>query len=362
MGGHRVPGAEAPGGGGRRAVSRRAHPRPLSVAPMMDRTDRHFRFLLRGITRHTLLYTEMVTARAVLRGDRPRLLDFAQEERPLALQLGGDDPGELAEAARLAEAWGYDELNLNVGCPSPRVSAARFGACLMVTPDVVARAVEAMRAACGLPVTVKHRIGVDALDRYEDLERFVRVVSGAGADAFTVHARKAWLSGLSPKENREIPPLRYGDVYRLKSALPGEIVELNGGVKDLDAAAAHLTQVDGVMMGRAVVDDPFVLAAADARFYGADAGARSAPPTRRQVVERMLPYVEGRLAEGVPLHAMARHMLTLFRGVPGGRSWRRHLTEGAHAAEAGPGLLAEGLTLVAAEALDAPPGAWPRAA
>ncbi len=362
MGGHRVPRPEADRARRGSAVTRRTRHHPLSVAPMMDRTDRHFRFMLRGITRHTLLYTEMVTARAVLRGDRARLLGFSQEERPLALQLGGDEPGDLAEAARLGEAWGYDEVNLNVGCPSPRVSAARFGACLMATPDVVARAVEAMRAACALPVTVKHRIGVDALDRYEDLERFVRVVSGAGADAFTVHARKAWLSGLSPKENREIPPLRYGDVLRLKRALPGEIIELNGGVRDLDAAAAHLARVDGVMMGRAVYDDPLVLVGADARFYGAGSGAGFAPPTRRQVVERMLPYVDARLAEGVPLHAMARHMLTLFRGVPGGRSWRRHLTEGAHRAGAGPELLAEGLTLVAAEALDAPPGSWPRAA
>jgi len=324
---------------------------------MMDRTDRHFRYLLRGITRHTLLYTEMVAAKAVLHGDRERLLGHHPDERPLALQLGGDDAAELAEAARAAPDWGYDEVNLNVGCPSPRVASANFGACLMATPDVVARAVEAMRQATTLPVTVKHRIGVDALDRYEDLEAFVRIVGRAGADVFTVHARKAWLSGLSPRENREIPPLRYEDVYRLKDAVPHAIVELNGGVGDLTAAAGHLRRVDGVMLGRAVYDDPFVLAEADRTFYAALPGGLERPATRRQVVTRMLPYVEERLKGGVPLHALTRHLLALFRGMPGGRRWRWHLSEGAHRPGAGPDLLVEALALLPADVLDTPPEA-----
>ena len=332
-------------------MSRRERTFPVSVAPMMDRTDRHFRYLMRGITRHTLLYSEMVTTAAVLHGDRERLLGFHPEERPLVLQLGGDDPAELAEASRLAEAWGYDEVNLNVGCPSPRVAAANFGACLMATPDVVARAVEAMRAATRLPVSVKHRIGVDALDRYQDLERFARQVRGAGADALTVHARKAWLSGLSPKENREIPPLRYDDVYRLKRALPEAVIELNGGVRDLASVAEHLKRVDGVMLGRAVYDDPFVLAGVDGSFYREGRGGAE-PPSRRQVVERMLPYLEDRLADGASLHALTRHLLGLFRGRPGGKRWRRHLTEGTQRPLAGPEVVLEALALLPDEALE----------
>ncbi|HKI57071.1 MAG TPA: tRNA dihydrouridine(20/20a) synthase DusA [Trueperaceae bacterium] len=342
-------------------MSRRSAVRPLSVAPMMDRTDRHFRYLLRGITRHTLLYTEMVTARAVLHGDRRRLLCFHPAERPLALQLGGDDAADLAEAARIAEAYGYDEVNLNVGCPSPRVAAADFGACLMARPDTVARAVAAMRGAVALPVTVKHRIGIDALDRYQDMASFVSVVADAGADAFTVHARKAWLSGLSPRENRNVPPLRYHDVYRLKREHPFLTVELNGGVLDLDAAARHLAHVDGVMMGRAVYDDPLLLAGADARFYPCLARAGS-PPTRRQVVERMVAYLEARLAQGDTLHAVARHLLPLFRGMPGGRRWRRYLTEGMHRPGAGPELVLEALAVVGPDALDHVPVAVATAA
>ncbi len=343
-------------------MSRRVRAYPLSVAPMMDRTDRHFRYLLRGITRHTLLYSEMVTARAVLRGDRDRLLGYDPEERPLALQLGGDDPRELAEAARLAEGWGYDEINLNVGCPSPRVASAHFGACLMATPSVVAGAVEAMRRATSLPVTVKHRIGVDALDRYEDLESFVRTVDAAGADAFTVHARKAWLSGPSPKENREVPPLRYDDVYRLKRALPHAIVEINGGVRDLLAAAGHLERVDGVMLGRAVYDDPTILAEADRTFYPELPNGYAEPPSRRHIIERMLPYLEERLADGAPLHALTRHLLPMFRGVPGGKRWRRHLTEGVQRPGAGADLVIEGLALLPSPALDARPAAAPQPA
>lgn len=346
MGGRVLPSSQAPPAGGGDLVSRRRRAQPLSMAPMMDRTDRHFRYLLRGITRHTLLYSEMVTARAVLRGDRQRLLGFHPEERPLVLQLGGDDPHELAEAARVGEAWGYDEVNLNVGCPSPRVAAADFGAALMARPETVARAVEAMRRAVALPVTVKHRIGIDDLDSYRDLQRFVTIVAEAGADAFTVHARKAWLSGLSPKENREVPPLRYPEVYRLKRERPDLTVEINGGVADLDAAAEHLRWVDGVMIGRAVYDDPMLLAQADGRFYPEHAEHPDVAPNRRQVVERMLPYVEERLADGAPLHAISRHLLTVFRGMPGGKRWRRHLSEGAHLPGAGPELLLEGLERV----------------
>ncbi|MEJ2667829.1 MAG: tRNA dihydrouridine(20/20a) synthase DusA [Deinococcales bacterium] len=323
----------------------------MSVAPMMDRTDRHFRYLLRGITAHTLLYTEMVTARAVLHGDRERLIGFHPDERPLALQLAGDDPAALAQAASIAEERGYDEVNLNVGCPSPRVSSANFGACLMARPDDVAKLVAAMREAVRLPVTVKHRIGIDALDRYQDLERFVTTVATAGADAFAVHARKAWLTGLSPRQNREVPPLRHADVYRLKRTLPALTIELNGGVNDLDDAARHLERVDGVMIGRAVYDDPMVLAGADGRFHAGTPGGLPVV-SRRAVVEHMLPYIEASLEKGASLHALTRHLLALFRGVPGGKRWRRHLSEGAVRPGTGPELVAEALTLVDADALE----------
>lgn len=267
------------------ALSRRGAAHLVSVAPMMDRTDRHFRQLLRQITKRTLLYTEMIHVGAVRHGDRDRLLAFEPVQHPISLQLGGDDAAELAEAARIGAAYGYDEINLNVGCPSERVSSGNFGACLMLRPDAVARAVAAMRAAVELPVTVKHRIGVDEVDRYEDMERFVREVASAGADAFTVHARKAWLHGLNPKENRTIPPLRYQDVYRLKEAAPELIIELNGGVRDLREASDHLHNVDAVMLGRAVYDDPFVLETADACIYG----ERPRMITREDVVRAMAP-------------------------------------------------------------------------
>lgn len=333
------------------APARRGAARPLSVAPMMDWTDRHFRFLMRRITRRALLYTEMVTTGAVLHGDRERLLGYDREEHPLALQLGGDDPVALAECARIAEDFGYDEVNLNVGCPSDRVQSGRFGACLMARPDDVARAVEAMRAATSLPVTVKHRIGIDDLDRYEDMLRFVDVVAAAGADRFSVHARKAWLSGLSPKENRTVPPLRYGDVHRLKRERPGLLVEINGGIRDLDAAEEQLRHVDGVMIGRAAYEDPYGFATADARFYGETRPA----PSRREVVEAMLPYVERQLEGGVFLKHVARHMLGLFAGRPGAKAWRRHLSERMHLPGSGAGVLVGGLERVPAEVLDERP-------
>jgi tRNA-dihydrouridine synthase A len=327
-------------------------PYPLSVAPMMDWTDRHYRAFMRGVTRRTLLYTEMVHVNAVLRGHRERVLGFSELEKPLALQLGGDDPQALAACARVAEDWGYDELNLNVGCPSPRVQRGNFGACLMAQPERVAACVAAMRAATSLPVTVKHRIGIDDRDRFEDLAHFVEVVAQAGPARFTVHARKAWLSGLSPKENRTVPPLRYEAVYRLKRLRPDLELELNGGVRSLEAAAAHLEHVDAVMIGRAAYETPYALARADALFYG-----EAHVPTRREVLEVFLPYASAQLGRGVPLASLTRHLLGLFAGVPGARAWRRHLSEQAHRAGAGLEVLQRALRVVPDEVLDARPDA-----
>lgn len=304
---------------------------PLSVAPMMDYTDRHFRYFMRQITRRTLLYTEMVTTAAIIHGDRPRLLGFSPEEKPVSLQLGGDDPQELAECVRIGTDFGYDEINLNVGCPSSRVQNGNFGACLMAQPDRVARAVEAMQQATHLPITVKHRIGIDDRDRYEDMANFVRVVSGAGCQRFTVHARKAWLQGLSPKENRDVPPLRYGDVYRLKQDFPHLFVEINGGVTTLAEVKAHLQLVDGVMIGRAAYDRPYLFAECDREIYGEN----TTPLTRHQVVEAMLPYIEYWLSQGLSLNKMSRHLLLLFNGQPGSRVWKRYLSENTHVPGAG---------------------------
>lgn len=306
---------------------------------MMDTTDRHFRWFMRQITRCTLLYTEMITTDAILRGDRDRLLGFDPIERPLALQLGGDDPNDLSVCARIAEDLGYDEVNLNVGCPSSRVQQGSFGACLMARPEVVARAVAAMRTAVEIPVTVKHRIGIDDLDRYEDMLQFVDVVSAEGADRFTVHARKAWLSGLSPKQNRTVPPLRYEDVYRLKRERPNLVIEINGGIEDLDAIASHLARVDAVMVGRAATNDPFLFAHIDAPFYG----QTSAPQTREEVIEAMLPYVTEWVARGTRVHHLVRGMLNLFANQPGARAWRRSLSEGARRKDAGPEVLRDAL-------------------
>ena len=326
-----------------RATLRRGTTVPLSVAPMMDVTDRHFRAFLRLLTRHALLYTEMLTTWAVLEGDRERLLAFSPAEHPIALQLGGDDPGKLAACARIAADLGYDEVNLNVGCPSSRVSEGSFGACLMGRPERVAEAVSAMRAAVALPVTVKHRIGIDDLDRYEDLARFVDTVAAAGCDRFSVHARKAWLSGLSPKENRTVPPLRYDDVYRLKAERPELAIELNGGVTDLEQAAAHLERVDAVMIGRAAQSDPYLLAAVDRRFF--DPGAPP-PPSRADAVRAFLPHVERWTARGVPFQVVTRGILNLFNGIPGARAWRRELTLGARQPGAGAAVVEAALATV----------------
>jgi tRNA-dihydrouridine synthase A len=297
--------------------------RRFCVAPMMDWTDRHCRMFHRQLTRHALLYTEMVTAQAIRHGDRQRLLGFDPAEQPVALQIGGSDPALLAEAARWGEDFGYAEINLNVGCPSDRVQTGRFGACLMAEPVLVGDCLGAMRQAVGLPVTVKCRIGIDEQDEEEDFARFVDVVSEAGVTVFIVHARKAWLKGLSPRENREIPPLNHGRVYRLKQRRPELEIVINGGIASPDEAATHLQHVDGVMLGRAAYQTPWLLSEVDSRFYGSPAEALS----RADIVARMKPYVARELAAGVPLHAITRHMLGLFHGVPGGRWWRRVLSE-----------------------------------
>lgn len=301
-------------------------PHLLSVAPMMDWTDRHDRYFLRLITRHVLLYSEMVTTDAILRGDRKRLLEFNEAEQPLALQLGGCDPVKLAACAQIAEDWGYSEINLNVGCPSDRVQSGRFGACLMAEPELVAACVQSMRAACSLPVTVKTRIGIDDLDSYEHLCHFIRTVADAGCDTFILHARKAWLQGLSPKENREIPPLQYPTVYRIKRDFPQLTIVLNGGVTTLEQVETHLQSVDGVMLGRAAYQNPYLLAEVDQRFFGDTRPA----PSRLEVVESLIPYIEREMSCGTLLKHITRHVLGLFQGQPGARAWRRHLSQNAH--------------------------------
>jgi tRNA-dihydrouridine synthase A len=308
---------------------------------MMDHTDRHYRYFMRQLTKHTLLYTEMVTTAAILHGDRDRLLGFSPDEKPLALQLGGDNPQELATCARIAEDMGYDEVNLNVGCPSDRVQNGNFGACLMAQPQRVADGVAAMRAATRLPVTVKHRIGVDDRDRYDDLVNFVEPVAAAGCQHFTVHARKAWLQGLSPKENRTIPPLRYADVYQLKRDFPQLWIEINGGIKTLAQTQDHLQSVDAVMIGRAAYENPYLFAAADRVIYGGP----NPDPSRDRVVESMLPYVDAWVSKGLKLNKITRHMIHLFAGEPGSRIWRRHLTEQSCQVGAGSEVLQQALQL-----------------
>jgi tRNA-dihydrouridine synthase A len=295
------------------------------VAPLMDWTDRHCRVFHRGLSRRALLHTEMVTSGAVLHGDRARLLGFDAVEHPVALQLGGSDPADLAQAARIGEDFGYDAINLNVGCPSDRVQSGRFGACLMREPALVAECMAAIAGAVRIPATVKCRIGVDDQDPAESLFTLVDLCAAAGVRVFAVHARKAWLKGLSPKENREVPPLDYPLVYRLKRERPDLTVVLNGGIGDLDQARAHLAHVDGVMLGRAAYQNPGLLGEVDAVLFGDDdiTGAEAA-------VEAYLPYVSRQLTLGVPLASMSRHMLGLFQGGPGARTWRRILSvEGA---------------------------------
>ncbi len=303
----------------------------LCVAPMMEWTDRHDRFFLRLISAHARLYTEMVTTGAILHGDRERLLGFDETEHPVALQLGGSDPKDLARSAKIGEDCGYDEINLNVGCPSDRVQSGRFGACLMAEPDLVAQCVTEMRQAVAVPVTVKCRLGIDDQEVEETLPVFIEKMVRAGVETLIIHARKAWLEGLSPKENRDIPPLDYPLVYQMKREYPDLTIVINGGIPDLAAVEAHLQQVDGVMLGRAAYQNPYVLAEADRLFFDANAPVRS----RVEIVEGFLPYAGRNLARGVPLNAMTRHILGLFNGQPGARLWRRHLSENAHKPGAG---------------------------
>lgn len=313
----------------------------FSVAPMLDWTDRHCRYFLRRISRHALLYTEMVTTGAILHG-KGDYLAYHQEEHPLALQLGGSDPDALARCARLAAERGYDEINLNVGCPSDRVQNGRFGACLMGEAALVAECVAAMQAVVSIPVTVKTRIGIDDQDSYEFLRAFIDTVSAAGCDTFIVHARKAWLSGLSPKENREIPPLDYPRVYQLKQDYPQLTISLNGGVQTMADIQTHLQHVDGVMVGREAYQNPYLLAEVDRLLYDDD----RVVPSRHQVVLDMVPYIEQELAKGNHLAHITRHMLGLFQGVPGARAWRRYLSENACRRDAGVPVLLEALAKV----------------
>ena len=309
---------------------------------MMDWTDRHCRYFLRLIARNARLYTEMVTAPAVVHGDVAYHLDFDRAEHPLALQLGGSDPAQLAYAAKLGERWGYDEINLNCGCPSERVQTGSFGACLMAEPRLVATCVTAMRDAVNLPVTVKHRIGLGTSDDYGFVRDFVGAVAGAGCDVFIVHARNAVLKGLSPKENREIPPLRHEVVLRLKHDFPDLVFVLNGGIADFDVIDDALRHLDGVMLGRIAYHDPYFLAHVDWKLFGDKAPARS----RAEVVHALLPYVTRQMERGVPLRAMVRHILGLYHGQSGGRRFRQILSDARRLRDAGPEILLEALATV----------------
>ena len=308
---------------------------------MMGYTDRHARYFLRLISKHALLYTEMITTGALLHGDRERLLCYDPAEHPLALQLGGSDPAELTECSRIAADAGFDEINLNVGCPSDRVRSGSFGACLMAKPGLVADCVASMKAAVDVPVTVKCRIGIDDMESYESFDRFIRTVANAGCDTFIVHARKAWLQGLSPKQNREVPPLRYGFVYRLKRDHPKLSVVLNGGVSSMDQVRLHLDQVDGVMLGREAYHNPYLLAGAEA-LYG-DTSVRRA---RETIARDYVDYIDTQIALGSQPQQMIRHVLGLYKNQPGSRHWKRHLSEFAHTAGAGSRTVAEALDLV----------------
>jgi tRNA-dihydrouridine synthase A len=314
----------------------------FSVAPMMDWTDRHCRVFHRLMTRRARLYTEMLTTGAILHGDRRRLLGFDVSEHPVALQLGGSDPRDLAAAAKIGEDFGYDEINLNVGCPSDRVKDGRFGACLMAEPALVADGVAAMKRAVRIPVTVKCRIGIDDQDPEVALDALAHGVVAAGADALVVHARKAWLNGLSPKENRDIPPLDYDRVYRLKAALPDVPIIINGGITGLADAKTHLAYVDGVMLGRAAYQEPWRLLVVDRELFGEAAPHAS----MKDVFAAMIPYIEGELAQGTRLHSIVRHFVGAFHGVPGARAFRRHLAENGVKPGAGVDVLRDAIALV----------------
>lgn len=313
----------------------------FSVAPMLDWTDRHCRYFHRLMSKNTLLYTEMVTTGAILHG-KGDYLGYSEQEHPVALQLGGSEPMALAECAKRAEDLGYDEVNLNVGCPSDRVQNGRFGACLMAEPKLVAECVAKMQQQVSIPVTVKTRIGIDEQDSYPFLQDFIETVAEAGCETFIIHARKAWLSGLSPKQNRDIPPLDYQRAYQVKLDYPQLNISVNGGITELEQAEMHLQHLDGVMLGREAYQNPYILAQVDQRIFDAAGEALS----RHQVVELMLPYIEQHLASGGRLQHISRHMLGLFQGCVGARAWRRHLSENAHKPGAGIALMQEALAKV----------------
>lgn len=308
----------------------------------MDWSDRHCRYFWRLLTQHSLLYTEMVTTGALIHGDKERFLDFSREEHPIAIQLGGSDPKDLATCARMAEDWGYDEVNLNCGCPSDRVQSGRIGAILMSEPERVAECIDAMTAACSIPVTVKHRIGIDDMDDYNDMAKFVSTVEDAGCNTFIVHARKAWLKGLSPKENREVPPLKYHLVEQLKAENPHLTIVINGGINTIEQCDSLLSNLDGVMVGREAYNNPFFLAAIDEAIFGSPQSSLS----RKQVMLAYIDYCERKRSEGVKLHHMSRHILGLYQGRPRARLFRRHISEQGCKADAGVEVLREALDIV----------------
>lgn len=306
----------------------------VSIAPMVDRTDRHFRYFIRLLTKHTLLYTEMITAQAIINGDRHKLLDFDPFEKPVALQIAGSNPKEIYEAVKLAEAWDYDEINLNAGCPSDRVSGNEMGACLMAYPELVAEMIEAMHEATNKPITLKHRIGIEGrnilpstfertlFDRYEDMENFVAITEKSGVDRYTIHARIAVLEGLSPKKNREVPPLRYEEVYKLKKAHPHLNIEINGGIKTIPKIEEHLKHVDGVMLGRVSYENPFMLTKLDCLFEN----ERNDSLSRKEIIVQLIPYIEKLQTEGFSPNSVLRHTLDLFFGERGSKVWKQFVT------------------------------------
>jgi len=317
--------------------------RKISVAPMLDWTDRHERYFLRLISKHCLLYTEMVTTGALLHGDQARHLDFNPKEQPLALQLGGSDPIELAKCAQLAEKWGYSEINLNVGCPSDRVQSGKFGACLMAEPELVRDCLKSMNDVVSIPVTVKTRIGIDRSDSFDVLHHFVETVKQSGCKVFIIHARKAWLDGLSPKENRHIPPLCYENVYQIKQHFPDLEIIINGGITSLEQCDEHLEHVDGVMIGREAYQNPYILATVDSQYYSdiskshhlSPARLSVQPPTRLEILEQLYPYIESHLSSGGKLNHISRHILGLYQSQPGAKYFRRILSQQAHQVDAG---------------------------
>lgn len=324
-----------------REKSRYAASLRLSVAPMMDWTDRHCRYFHRLLSPSALLYTEMVHAQAVIHGDRERLIGFDRSEHPVALQLGGSEPDRLAEATRIAADWGYDEVNLNVGCPSDRVQSGMFGACLMREPALVADCFAAMQGAVSIPVTIKCRLGVDQQDEYADLQRFIESVAARGCGRFIVHARKAWLKGLSPRENREVPPLNYERVYQLKRDFPELTIIINGGIQGVAEVHAHLQHTDGVMLGRVAYHEPYRLAEIEHALFATPL------PDRWAVIGQMRDYTEAHIAAGGKLQHISRHLLGLFQGLPGARAWKRHLSENAHRPYAGFEVIEQALALCA---------------